>query len=106
MASTKIYLLNNEDEAGYGEWVSIDTLVTSQVAAYGGFNGSTVKLQYSPDGGATGLFIKDSNGADISLTEPQGGMPIRFTFGELARAVVYDGSPGRSITVTITPLAP
>ncbi len=71
-----------------------------QLNVYGTFNGCTVTLQYSPDGGTTYIAAKDVFGANIAFTA-NGSIPIEAPLGELLRCNLADDGASTSITAVL-----
>ncbi len=71
-----------------------------QLNIFGTFDGSTVKLKYSPDGGSTYIVAKDVFGNDISFTA-NGGIPIKAPLGELLLCEVTSAGASTSINAEL-----
>ena len=71
-----------------------------QLDVYGTFDGCTVTLQYSPDGGTTYVTARDASYSDISFTA-NGSIAIEAPLGELLRCAVTNDGASTSITAKL-----
>ena len=71
-----------------------------QFCAYGTWNGATMTLYYSPDGGTTYIIAKDSLGNNIALTA-DGSVIIDAPVGELMRCILSNDGASTSLSAEI-----
>lgn len=64
---------------------------------YGTFDGATITLKFSPDGGTTYVTVKDLGGTDVAITSAK-SVPVRSPLGQLLRASLTGAGAATSLT--------
>ncbi len=71
-----------------------------QFCVYGTFDGATMTLYFSPDGGTTYIIAKDAYGNDIAFTA-NGAIMIDAPVGELLRCILSNDGASTSLTAEL-----
>ena len=74
-----------------GEW---------EFSAWGTWDGATIKLQHSPDGGTRWIDSADTNASAVSFTN-DGAAEIRIPYGQLIRANLASAGAATNLNVAL-----